>query len=136
MHGSLDSVDHKIQLEKKISIIITKTLKQATGKGPTNFKSYMTRDLFALRIRGFLNEGEVMLARTEQGLDKVKQFRVELTRVIGEVIKRKLAGVLGVDIKDLYFDLNVETDEGVVVLIFAEELTKCCFEGNPLNLRR
>lgn len=112
----------KNNLEKKIALTIARIMKETTGKGPTNYKSYLTKDLFVLRIRGFLCAGEVLLSQTEQGRDKIRQFRLELTKAINQIVKQDIKTLLGNEPRNVFFDVDVETNEGIIVLTFSEDL--------------
>lgn len=111
-------------LEKKFAITIAKVIKEATGKGPTNCKSYLLKDLFVLKIRGFLWDGEGLLVKTEQGINIVKQYRLELIKVMGQKMKKEIKSLIYIEPVNLFFDLNVESDEGIIVFTFNEDLQK------------
>ncbi|PKM82299.1 MAG: hypothetical protein CVU89_04650 [Firmicutes bacterium HGW-Firmicutes-14] len=116
--------ERKDRLEKKMALTVARVIKETTGKGPTNYKSYLTKDLFVLMIRGFLCQGEVLLSQTERGKDKVRQFRLELTQVMNKTIQQEIKNLLSVEPSKMFADVDVENNEGIIVLIFKEDLTQ------------
>lgn len=118
MHNSTKQFLKTNTLDKEIALEIVKTIKKATGKGPENHKIYFFEDIILVKIRGFLSDGEVMLAKTELGSDKVRNYRLELAKVIGPIIKKNIQDLLGIDTENFFFDINPEKNEGVVVLEF------------------
>jgi uncharacterized protein YbcI len=68
----------KGQIEARISEAIIKFEKEYMGRGPTETKSYIIKDMVFVRLKGVLTPAEEQLAKTADGADLVKRTRVQL----------------------------------------------------------
>ena len=120
----------KSNFAREVALLIAKNIKELTGKGPTKRKVYILDNLILFKISGFLSEGEIILCKTEQGKEKVKQYRLELAKVINENIRGNLNVLIGLEPNNIYFDCNPEIDEGIMVLSFMDNLSNYFTDDN------
>lgn len=68
----------KGQIEAQISEAIIKFEKDYMGRGPTETKTYIIKDMVFVRLKGVLTLAEEQLAKTAEGAVLIKRTRVQL----------------------------------------------------------
>jgi uncharacterized protein YbcI len=108
-------------LEKEISQIISKTLKQHTSKGPSKIDTYVNKDLITVKFTGFLTEVELSFANDPDSKEILSKLRRSIhKRLIVPAVTGKLKEVLDLLIICCYFDFCPIRNEGVLVFILEE----------------
>lgn len=121
-----DSVKDKvveITVEKEVTLAINKIVKEITGKGSQSCKVNQVGNLFIMQIRGFLSNGEMIMAKTISGCDEVKRYRAEIAKVLSLMVINKVNDLIGVKPQNLFMDINPAKNEGIIVLTFAEDIS-------------
>ena len=68
----------KGEAETAIRNAIIKFEQEFMGRGPTDVKAFMLRDLVLVRLKGVLTPAERQLAKNAEGIDMVKRMRQNL----------------------------------------------------------
>ena len=63
----------KGQIEAQVSEAIIKFEKDYMGRGPTETKAYIIKDMVLVRLKGVLTPAEEQLAKTAEGADLIKR---------------------------------------------------------------
>jgi len=109
----------KGQMEAEISKNVVKIIREYTGRGPCDTKTYIIDDLIVVREKDVLTSIEQHLLENEgqsNGKELVKHMRellAEKTRkIFDEIVKR----ITGRSVRNLYEDINTKT--GGLIIVF------------------
>lgn len=109
----------KGQMEAEISKNVVKIIREYTGRGPCDTKTYIIDDLIVVREKDVLTSIEQHLLENEgqsNGKELVKHMRellAEKTRkIFDEIVKR----ITGRNVRNLYEDINTKT--GGLIIVF------------------
>ena len=112
----------KGQLEAEISEAMIKFEKEYMGRGPTETKTYILKDMLFVRLKGVLTPAEEQLAKTVEGADLIKRTRVQLLEGARLLLKNIISEITGCQIKSLHTDISTKTGERVIIFTLDQNL--------------
>jgi uncharacterized protein YbcI len=112
----------KGQLELKISEAIIKFEKEFMGRGPTETKTYIIKDMLFIRLKGVLTPAEEQLTKTVEGAALIKKTRVQLLEGARFLLKNIISEITGCQIKSLHTDISTKTGERIIVFTLDQNL--------------
>lgn len=114
-----------VEIEGEIATVVSRIVKESTGKGPRNVSVHIKRNMVVTKLEGFMFLGETQLAKSKDGQQIVWRFRKNLGReVTFPVLSKEIANLIGQPVTHFYFDLIPEINEAVAVFITQNDLEK------------
>ena len=112
----------KGQVEAQISESIIRFEKEYMGRGPTETKTYIIKDMVFVRLKGVLTLAEEQLAKTTEGADLIKKTRVQLLEGARLLLENIISEITGCQIKSLHTDISTKTGERVIIFTLERDL--------------
>lgn len=117
-------MEHKTkgQAESQISEAIIKFEKDYMGRGPTETKTYIIKDMVFVRLKGVLTPAEEQLAKSPEGADLIKKTRVQLLEGARVLLEKMISDITSCQIQSLHTDISTKTGERVIVFTLDKNL--------------
>lgn len=92
------------------------------GRGPTDVRAFIIRDMVVVRLRGVLTQAERQLAKTADGVEMIKRMRQNLIAQGKDNLCGEIAGVTGVKVTGLFTDIDTQIGERIMVFTLDQDL--------------
>ncbi|HCT84501.1 MAG: hypothetical protein DKM50_05195 [Candidatus Margulisiibacteriota bacterium] len=112
----------KGKIEAQISEAIIKFEKEYMGRGPSETKTYIIKDMILIRLKGVLTPAEEQLTKTIEGADLVKKTRVKLLEGARILLEKIVNTITSCQIKSLHSDISTKTGERIIVFSLDQNL--------------
>lgn len=112
----------KGQIEAQVSEAIIKFEKDYMGRGPTETRTYIIKDMVLVRLKGVLTPAEEQLAKTAEGADLIKKTRVSLLDAARHLLENIVVNITGCQVRSLHTDISTRTGERVIIFILDQDL--------------
>jgi len=112
----------KGETETAIRNAIIKFEQEFMGRGPTDVKAFILRDIVLVRLKGVLTPAERQLAKNSEGVDMVKRMRQNLIAQGREKLCRQIAAITGTDVIGLFTDIETHIGERMIVFTLEKDL--------------
>lgn len=112
----------KGESETAIRNAVIKFEQEFMGRGPTEVKAFILRDMVLVRLKGVLTPAERQLAKTTEGVDMVKRMRQNLISQGRERLCSQIAVITGVEVTGLFTDIETNISERIIVFTLAKDL--------------
>ena len=112
----------KGQVESRISEAIIKFEKDYMGRGPTETKAYIIKDMVLVRLKGVLTPAEEQLAKSPEGADLIKKTRVRLLESARLLLETMVVEISGCQVQSLHTDISTKTGERVIIFTLDKNL--------------
>jgi len=112
----------KGQIEAQISEAIIRFEKEYMGRGPTETKAYIIKDMVFVRLKGVLTPAEEQLTKTAEGADLIKRTRVQLLEGARILLEKLISEVTSCQVKSLHTDISTKTGERVIIFTLNQNL--------------
>jgi len=112
----------KGQTEAQISEALIKFEKEYMGRGPTEAKTYIIRDMIVVRLKGVLTPAEEQLTKTAEGADLIKRTRVQLLEGARILLENIISEITSCDVRSLHTDISTKTGERFIIFILDQDL--------------
>ena len=109
-------------MEEKITNAMIKIQKEQTGRGANIGRSYIIKDMIAVRLGGVLTPAESNLAHDNEGRRLVKDLRYHLDYTTRPQMEKIIYDITGVKVVSIHGDISTRTSERMEVFILAENL--------------
>jgi len=106
---------------KNISSYVSKLLRQNFGRGPEACFASAGSRFLVITVRGFLSPMEEVLLQHDK-LDSVDQTRSIIVSTLLPEIRGVISVSLGVEVDRFFHDWNYNSNAGVIIAVFEEEL--------------
>jgi uncharacterized protein YbcI len=120
----------KGQIESKISEAIIRFEKEYMGRGPTETKSYVIKDMIFVRLKGVLTPAEEQLTKSPEGADLIKKTRMQLLEGARMLLQNMIANLTHCQIQSLHTDISTKTGERVIVFTLDKNLEEALLKDN------
>lgn len=111
----------KGQLEAEISQALVKFEREYMGRGPTDVKTYLIRDMVVVRLKGVLTPAEHQLVKAE-GVELLKQVRAKLLETGRQQVGDAIEEITGLRVLSMHSDLSTKTGERIVIFVLSDNL--------------
>lgn len=111
----MDITRTKGEIEAAIRNAIIKFEQEFMGRGPTDVRAFVVRDLVVVRLKGVLTPAERQLAKTPEGVDMVKRIRQTLIAQGRDRLAEKVSEITGAKVLALFTDIDAQIGEKVFV---------------------
>ncbi len=112
----------KGQTEALIAEAIIKFEKDYMGRGPSETKTYIIKDMVFVRLKGVLTPAEEQLAKTSEGADLIKRTRVKLLENARLLLENIISDITRCQIRSLHTDISTKTGERVIIFTLDQNL--------------
>ncbi len=112
----------KGQAESQISEAIIKFEKDYMGRGPTETKTYIIKDMVFVRLKGVLTPAEEQLAKSPEGADLIKKTRVQLLEGARVLLEKMISEITACQVLSLHTDISTKTGERVIIFTLDQNL--------------
>ena len=111
----LKSGQGKGEAETAIRNAIIKFEQEFMGRGPTDVKAFILRDMVLVRLKGVLTLAERRLAENAEGVDMVKRMRQNLIAQGREKLCSQVGVIVGTEVTGLFTDIETHIGERMIV---------------------
>lgn len=118
----------KGQIESKISETLIKFEREYMGRGPSEAKTYLIKDMVFIRLKGVLTPAEEHLAKSSEGAELIKKTRMQLIEGARGLLENMISGIVGCQILSLHTDISTKTGERVIVFTLDKNLEETVLE--------
>lgn len=112
----------RAEMEVAIRNAIIKFEQDFMGRGPTDVRAFIVRDLVVVRLRGVLTPAERQLAKTPDGVDMVKRVRQTLIAQGRDRLVEQVSDITGAKVTALFMDIDAHIGEKVFVFTVEHDL--------------
>jgi uncharacterized protein YbcI len=112
----------KGQVEAQISEAIIKFEKEYMGRGPTEIKTYIIKDMILVRLQGVFTPAEEQLAKSAEGAELIKKTRMQLLESSKSFLENLISDIIACQVKSLHTDISTKTGERIIIFTLAENL--------------
>ncbi|TKS61825.1 MAG: hypothetical protein EWM72_00227 [Nitrospira sp.] len=92
------------------------------GRGPTDVRALIIRDMVVVRLKGVLTHAERQLAKNADGIEMVKRMRQNLIAQGRDSLCNEIARITGVKVTGLFTDIDTEIGERIMVFTLDQDL--------------
>jgi uncharacterized protein YbcI len=101
------------------------------GRGPTDVRAFIIRDLVVVRLRGVLTQAERQLAKNADGVEMIRSMRQNLIAQGKDALCGEIAGITGLKVTGLFTDIDTQMGERIIVFTLDQDLEAIQPSGNP-----
>lgn len=101
---------------------VIKFEQESMGRGPTEVKAFILRDMVLVRLKGVLTPAERQLAKNSEGVDMVKRMRQNLIIQGRERLCNQITAITGAEVTGLFTDVETHIGERMIVFTLAKDL--------------
>ena len=112
----------KGQMEAQISEAIIKFEKEYLGRGPTETKTFIIKDMVLIRLKGVLTPAEEQLAKTAEGAELIKKTRVRLLESARCLLENVITNITDCQVKSLHTDISTKIGERIIIFTLDRDL--------------
>jgi len=112
----------KGEMEGAIRNAIIKFEQEFMGRGPEDVRAFIVRDIILIRLKGVLTPAERQLAKSEGGIEMVKQVRQTLIAQGRKKLCEEIGGITGVKATALFTDIDAHIGERIIVFSLDQDL--------------
>lgn len=122
LDNSLNNGLSKGETETAIRNAVIKFEQEFMGRGPTEVKAFILRDMVVVRLKGVLTPAERQLAKNAEGVDMVKRMRQNLISQGRERLCSQISAITGVEVTGLFTDIETHSGERMIVFTLENDL--------------
>jgi len=111
----------KGQLEAEISRAVVKFERDYMGRGPTDARTHLLRDMVIVRLKGILTPAEHQLVKVE-GVELLKEVRTKLLETGRQRLEKSIQEITGLPVVSMHSDLSTKTGERIVIFVLSEDI--------------
>jgi len=112
----------KGEMETAIRNAIIKFEQEFMGRGPTDVRAFILRDVILVRLKGVLTQAERQLANNADGVEMVKRMRQNLIAQGRENLCGEITNITGVKVTGLFTDIDTQIGERIIVFTLDQDL--------------
>ena len=112
----------KGQIEAQVSEMMIKFEKEYMGRGPTETKTYIIKDMIFVRLKRVLTPAEEQLVKSREGVDLIKKTRMQLLEGARVLLENMILGITGFQIQSMHTDISTKTGERIIIFTLDKNL--------------
>ncbi len=113
---------NKGQMEDEITKAMILWEKEYMGRGPTEARTDIIRNMVIVTLKGILSQAEKHLAKNKEGMILIKKLREQLVYQRRSELDDIIYGITQVKVLSIHSDLSTKTGERIFVFITEKEL--------------
>ncbi len=110
------------EMEVAIRNAIIKFEQEFMGRGPSDVKAFIIKDLILVRLKGVLTPAERQLAKNGEGVEMVKRMRQNLITQGKEKLNEEIETIVQSKVTGLFTDIDTQIGERVIVFTLDQHL--------------
>ncbi|MDW7650832.1 MAG: DUF2294 domain-containing protein [Bacillota bacterium] len=114
----------KGQMEDEITKALIRWEREYLGRGPTEAKTDVLRNMVIVSLKGVLSQAEYHLAQSAEGMALIKRLRQQLVEQGRSDLEEIICRVTGLKVVSLHTDISTKTGERIFVFILEKEVDK------------
>ena len=118
----MDNERTRAEMEVAIRNALIKFEQDFMGRGPTDVRAFIVRDLVVVRLKGVLTPAERQLAKTPDGVDMVKRIRQTLIAQGRDRLVEQVSDITGAKVLGIFMDIDAQIGEKVFVFTVGRDL--------------
>jgi len=118
----MDEGRTKGEIEVAIRNAIIKFEQDFMGRGPTEVRAFIVRDLAVVRLKGVLTQAERQLAKTVEGVEMIKRIRQTLIAQGRDRLVEQVSEITGAKVVALFTDIDANIGEKVFIFAVDRDL--------------
>ncbi len=107
----------KGQMEDEITKVVVQWEKEYKGRGPTEARTDILRNMVIVSLKGILSPAEQRLAKDKEGMILIKKVRQQLVEQGRPELEAIVNRITGVKVVSLHTDISTKTGERVFVFV-------------------
>ena len=108
-------------MEAEVSQAVVKYEREYMGRGPTDARTHLLRDMVIVRLKGILTPAEHQLVRVE-GVELLKEVRTKLLETGRQRLEKSIQEITGLPVVSMHSDLSTKTGERIVIFVLSEDI--------------
>jgi len=108
-------------MEAEISQAVVKFERDYMGRGPTDARTHLLRDMVIVRLKGILTPAEHQLVKV-QGVELLKEVRTKLLETGRQRLEKSIQEITGLPVVSMHSDLSTKTGERIVMFVLSEDI--------------
>lgn len=112
----------KGQKEDEITKMMIQWEKDYKGRGPTEAKTDIIRNMVIVTLRGILSPAERVLSREKEGMALIKKLRQQLVEQGRAELEEIITGITSAKVVSLHTDISTKTGERVFVFVLDRDI--------------
>lgn len=112
----------KGEAETAIRNAVIKFEQEFMGRGPTDVKAFIIRDIILVRLKGVLTPAERQLAKSGEGVTMVKGIRQNLIAQGRENLCQQMREITGAETSGLFTDIDTSIGERIIVFTMERDV--------------
>jgi len=110
------------QMEDEITKAMIQWEKEYKGRGPTQAKTDIIRNMIIVSLKGVLSQGEQLLARNKEGMALIKKLRQQLVEQGRSELEQIIFDITSARVTSLHTDISTKTGERIFVFIVDRDI--------------
>lgn len=119
---SVPSRPTKGEVEAAIRNAVIKFEQEFMGRGPSDVKAFIMKDIILVRLKGVLTPAERQLAKSPEGIEMVRRMRQTLISQGRDSLTKEITNLIGVKILGIFTDIDTQAGERVIVFTVDRDL--------------
>ncbi len=111
----------KGQVEDEITKALVRWEREYLGKGPTEAKTDILRNMIIVTLKGVLSPAEYHLAQSEDGAALIKRLRHQLVGQGRHQLEEIIYKCTGVRVANMFTDISTSSGERIFLFILERE---------------
>ncbi|MDW7650826.1 MAG: DUF2294 domain-containing protein [Bacillota bacterium] len=112
----------KGQMEDEITKAMIVWEREYKGRGPTEAKTDILRNMVIVQLKGILTPAERHLAQNKNGMALIKKLRQQLVEQGRSQLEEIIIRVTSAQVKSLHTDVSTKTGDRIFIFILDREL--------------
>ena len=112
----------KGEVEAAIRNAVIKFEQEFMGRGPSDVKAFIMKDIILVRLKGVLTPAERQLAKSPEGIEMVRRMRQTLISQGRDSLTKEITNLIGVKILGIFTDIDTQAGERVIVFTVDRDL--------------
>lgn len=122
MKGVGSMVCSRGQMEDEIAKAMIQWEKDYMGRGPTEAKTDILRNMVIVALKGVLSQAERHLAHDKEGMTLIKKLRQQLVEQGRPELEKAICRITSAKVVSLHTDISTKTGERVIVFVMDREI--------------
>ena len=110
------------EVEAAIRNAMIKFEQEFMGRGPSDVKAFIMKDIILVRLKGVLTPAERQLAKSPEGIEMVRRMRQTLISQGRESLIKEITNLIDVQIVGIFTDIDTQAGERVFVFTLDRDL--------------
>jgi len=112
----------KGQMEDEITKAMIQWEREYKGRGPSEAKTDITRNMVIVTLKGVLSQAERRLATEKEGMALIKKLRQQLVELGRAELEAIILEITGLQVISLHTDISTKTGERIFVFVLENEI--------------